>query len=410
MYNKIRQLTAGVQEDVIAFAQKIIRTPSTSGNEKAMADACMEEMVKLGYDEVFRDGAGNIIGVLKGTGGGRNLMFNSHMDHVDAGDINNWQYQPYEAVIDGGYIHGRAASDVKGGTASQIYAGAVLKQLGGLKGDVIYTGVVQEEPAEGFGIQYLCQNTLKEKNLHFDVMISSEATSMNLFLGHRGRAELEVTVYGRTAHGGSPWRGINAVDKAVPVLAGIQKINESLPEHDFLGKATLALTNIACSPGRLSIIPDVCTLYLDRRLLPGETVQHAIGPIQELIDHLSTGDPEFKAQIQVRKSRSTSYTGYTAELEKLIAAWSVAPDNEYVQACGTALAAIGQQPGFGKWDFATDASFVTSVMGIPTIGYSPMEEQYAHTPVDRVSIEKIIAAVAGNAAIACEICNMPAKI
>lgn len=406
MYDKIRQLAEEYRADAVAFAQKIIRTPSISGDERAMADACMDEMVKLGYDKVFRDGAGNIIGIIKGTGGGKNLMFNSHMDHVDAGEINNWQYDPYGAVIADGYIHGRAASDVKGGTAAQIYAGAVLKKIGRLKGDVIYTGVVQEEPAECFGMKYLCENTFKEKNINFDVMISSEATSLNLFLGHRGRIELEINIFGRTSHGGSPWRGINAVYKAAPLLTGIQKINEGLPEHDFLGKATLALTNISCSPGRLSIIPDLCTISLDRRLIPGETAELAIEPIKKLINNLGASDPDFRAEIKVRKEKSTSYTGYTAELEKQISAWSVAEDNEYVEACVTALAAINQQPCFGKWDFATDASYITGIMGIPSIGYSPMEEKYAHTPIDRCSIDNIIKAVAGNAAIAYQICSM----
>lgn len=406
MNDKIQNLAECYQTEVIAFAQKIIRIPSISGDEQKMADVCMAEMAKLGYDEVFRDDAGNIVGIIKGSGGGKNLMFNSHMDHVDAGDLHNWQYDPYGAIIADGYIHGRAASDVKGGTASQIYAGAILKKLGKIKGDIIYTGVVQEEPAECFGMRYLCEKTFKEKNIHYDVMISSEATNMNLFLGHRGRIELEINVYGRTAHGGSPWRGINAVYQAGSLLKGIEEIDAELPEHDFLGKATLSLTKISCSPGRLSIIPDVCTLCLDRRLLPGETLQDVLEPLQALVDELKTKNPAFQADLKVRKVQSTSYTGYTAELEKFINAWSIAADNSYVQACVSALAGIGQKPLFGKWDFATDASYVTGILGIPSIGYSPMEEQYAHTPLDRVNIDDMIKAVAGNAAIAYEICNL----
>lgn len=141
MYKKIVGLSNEMDKDVISFAQKLIQTPSISGTEKVLADLCMDKMKELGYDEVFRDGAGNIVGIIKGTGEGPNVMYNSHMDHVDPGDPKNWQYDPYGAVIDGGYIHGRAASDVKGGMASQIYAGAVIKKLGKLKGDFIYTGV-----------------------------------------------------------------------------------------------------------------------------------------------------------------------------------------------------------------------------------------------------------------------------
>lgn len=400
MYDKIVDISDQMEKDVIAFAQKLIQTPSISGSEKALADLCMDEMNRLGYDEVFRDGAGNIVGIIKGTGEGKNIMYNSHMDHVDPGDLKNWEYDPYGAAIDGGYIHGRAASDVKGGMAAQIYAGAVLKKLGKLKGDFIYTGVVQEEPAEMFGMKYLCDVTMKEKNINFDLMVSSEATGMNLYIGHRGRVELEVQTFGRTSHGSAPWRGINAVYKMVPLIEGVQKIAEILPEHEFLGKATLAVTIISCSPGRLSIIPDVCTVSLDRRLVPGETVEDAMRPIKALIEEIKARDPEFKAEIKVRKVRETSYTGYSEEVEKNMDAWMVEKDHAYVKIALEALEGVGQKPGFGKWDFGTDASYVTGRMGIPTIGYSPMEEQYAHTPVDRVKVENIIKAVAGNAAVA----------
>lgn len=406
MYKKIVDLSNEMDKDVISFAQKLIQTPSISGTEKALADLCMDKMKELGYDEVFRDGAGNIVGIIKGTGEGPNIMYNSHMDHVDPGDPKNWQYDPYGAVIDGGYIHGRAASDVKGGMASQIYAGAVIKKLGKLKGDFIYTGVVQEEPAESFGMKYLCDVTFKEKNIKFDVMISSEATSMNVYLGHRGRVEVELTTYGRTSHGSAPWRGVNAIYKMVPVMEGIQKIAETLPPHDFLGKATLATTIINCSPGRLSIIPDQCTISLDRRLVPGETVDDVMRPILALIDDLKKKDPEFKADVKVRKVTETSYTGYSEDAEKLMDAWIVDKEHAFVKNTFEALNAIGQNPGIGKWDFATDASYVTGKLGIPSIGYSPMEEQYAHTPVDRVKVDNIVKAVAGNAAIAFAISGM----
>jgi len=405
MYRKILEISKGVEKDVITFAQKLIQTPSISGAEKAVADLCMNKMTRLGYDEVFRDGAGNIVGIVKGTGDGKNIMYNSHMDHVDPGAPKNWKYDPYGGIIDGGYIHGRAASDVKGGLAAQIYAGAVLKKLGKLKGDFIFTGVVQEEPAEMFGMEYLCTVTLKEKGIRFDLMVSSEATNMNVYLGHRGRAEMEVITYGRACHGSAPWRGINAIYKMVPIIEAVPKIYETLPADDFLGKASLAVTIISCSPGRFSIIPDVCTLSLDRRLLPGETAEDAMRPIKELIGKLSRQDPEFKAEVKIRSVVETSYTGYTKEATKFMNAWSVDRNHEFVKSAFKSLGEVGQNPGIGKWDFCTDASFVTGILGIPSIGYSPMEEQYAHTPADRVKVQNIIDAVAGNAAIAYGICN-----
>lgn len=404
MYQKLVEGAKSLQQDVVEFARQLVRTPSISGQEKNLADLCLEKMKELGYDEMFRDGAGNVVGIIKGTGGGANIMYNSHMDHVDPGDPSNWEYPPYEAQIADGCIHGRAASDVKCGLASQIYAGAMLKKLGiKLKGDYIFTGVVQEEPAEMFGMRYLMDRTFPEKGIRCDLMISSEATSMNLYLGHRGRLELEVQTRGRTSHGSAPWRGINAVYKMMPVIEYARSLGDSLPEHPFLGKSTLALTIISCSPGALSIIPDICTVSLDRRFIPGETAEKAIRPFEELFNRLSAEDPEFKASIKVRKVRETSYTGYSEDAEKNMMAWVVEKDNPFVIKTIEALKSVGQNPGFGKWDFGTDASYVTGVKGIPTIGYSPMEEKYAHTPSDRCRIDYLVESLAGNAAIALNI-------
>ncbi|MHB8919235.1 MAG: peptidase dimerization domain-containing protein, partial [Desulfocucumaceae bacterium] len=170
-----------------------------------------------------------------------------------------------------------------------------------------------------------------------------------------------------------------------------------------LGKSTLALTIISCSPGALSIIPDICTVSLDRRFIPGETAEKAIRPFEKLFAKLSAEDPEFKASIKVRKVRETSYTGYSEDAEKNMMAWVVEKDNPFVLKTIEALKSVGQNPGFGKWDFGTDASYVTGVKGIPTIGYSPMEEKYAHTPSDRCRIDYLVESLAGNAAIALNI-------
>ena len=401
MNNKLLDTAATLNKDMLTFTQTLIQTPSLSGEEKAVAELCKAKMIQLDYDEVFIDGIGNVVGIIRGSGEGCNLMYNSHLDHVDPGNAALWDYPPYGGVMDGGYIHGRAASDVKGGLAAQIYAGALLRQAEiQLRGDYIVTGVVQEEPAEMFGIQFLCDKTFPDRRIHFDLMISSEATGLNLFLGHRGRVELEVVTEGRTSHGSAPWRGINAVTKMMSVLEQVNLLAETLPTHPVLGQSTLALTNITCSPGRLSIIPDVCTVSLDRRLLPDESCETALTEIETILSSLSQKDPEIKAHAQIRTIHETSWTGLSADCAKKMSAWFIRPDHPLVIETVKALNSIGQTPDFGKWDFATDASYVTGVLGIPTVGYSPMEEQYAHTPQDRVSTELMFKALCGNAAIA----------
>lgn len=414
----IKKYSKDLYEDMIAFAQKLIQTPSISGTEGDLADLNMEEMKKLGYDQVFRDDQGNVVGIVKGTEEGPTIMYNSHMDHVSPGDYDNWEgYDPYGALIDvcavdtqdkepdeAECIHGRAASDVKCGEAVQIYAGGILVKMkeAGLpvKGDFMFTGVVQEEPAEMVGMLHLVDKTLPEKGLTYDAMVSSEATSLKLYCGHRGRVEMLITVYGRTSHGSAPWLGVNSIYKAMPLIEKIKdELYPSLPTDEDLGQASVSLNIIECSPGALSIVPDKCMLSLDRRTLPGETAESALAEIQAIIDELAAEDPEFKADAVVKSAEEVSYTGMSYDAKKIMAPWKIARDHAFVDAATAALEAMGQEVKYGYWDFGTDASKTCGIDRKPTIGYSPMQEQYAHTPYDKCRTDFMLTALEGNVSI-----------
>lgn len=414
----IKEISDELYEDMIAFAQKLVQTPSISGTEKALADLDIAEMEKLGYDDVFRDAHGNVVGIVKGTEEGSTIMYNSHMDHVSPGDVANWEgYDPYGALIDvckvdtqdkepdeAECIHGRGASDVKCGEAVQIYTGGLLVKLKEkgfpIKGDFMFTGVVQEEPAEMVGMLHLVDKTLPEKGLTYDAMVSSEATSLKLYCGHRGRVEMLITVYGRTSHGSAPWLGINSIYKAMPLIARLKdELYPSLPLDADLGQASVSLNIIECSPGALSIVPDKCMLSLDRRTLPGETAESAVAQIQEIIDDLASKDPEFKADVIVKSALEKSYTGLEYEAAKDMSPWKISLDHEFTKACASALEDIGQTVKYGYWDFGTDASKTCGIDRKPTIGYSPMQEQYAHTPYDKCRTDFMKTALEGNTSI-----------
>ncbi len=416
---KMNEMAVEMKSGVVAFTQKLVQTPSISGEEGTLTDLLLAEMEKLGYDDCFRDDQGNIVGLVKGTEEGPTIMFNSHMDHVSPGDAANWEgYDPYGAEIDvcdvdkqdkdgtekAECIHGRAASDVKAGEAAQIYAGGLLAKLKkegvGFKGTFMFTGVVQEEPAEMVGMKYLVDTTLPAKGLTYDAMVSSEATSLKLYLGHRGRVEMLATVYGRTSHGSAPWLGINSIYKAMPLIQKIKdELYPSLPKDPHLGQASISLNIIECSPGALSIVPDQTFLSLDRRYIPGETPEKALAEIQAIIDELAAADPEFKADVKIKKAVEKSYTGMEFEVEKNMYAWKIDQENPFVQAAAAGLTELGQEVKYGHWDFGTDGSKTAGFDQKPTIGYSPMQEQYAHTPFDKVRTDFIVKSVAGNAAI-----------
>lgn len=419
IFEELKDIKEEFKTGVIEFAQKLIQTPSISGTEKEIADIYLSEMEKLGYDEVFRDDMGNVVGIVNGTDEGPAIMYNSHMDHVSPGDVNNWEgYDPYGGKIDiclvdnqdktvkelAECIHGRAASDVKGGAAAQIYAGAALVKLREkgfkFKGRFIFTGVVQEEPAEMVGMLHLVDKTFKEKGITYDAMVSSEASSLKLYCGHRGRVEFLATVYGRTSHGSAPWLGINAIYKSIPLINKIKdELYPSLPKDNELGQASISLNIIECSPGALSIVPDKCMLSIDRRTIPGENAEIAKEQIEKIIKELSEKDPEFKADIKVKSALEKSYTGIEYEVPKDMAPWKIDVEHTFVKAAAEALETVGQPVKYGYWDFGTDASKTAGIDRKPSIGYSPMQEQYAHTPYDKVRTDFIVKAVEGNAAI-----------
>ncbi|MBC2399973.1 M20/M25/M40 family metallo-hydrolase [Clostridium tetanomorphum] len=407
------------KEDTIDFAQRLIRVPALSGQEKEVADIYLSEMRKLGYDEVFRDDWGNVIGIINGTEPGPTIMYNAHLDHVDTGDYSEWQgYDPYGAEIDENemhnqdataleptkVIHGRAAADVKGGGACQIYSGAMLLKLREMgypiKGKYIFTGVVLEEPAEQLGMIKLIDDTFAKRGIKYDGVVSCEATSLKLYLGHRGRVELKVIISGVTSHGSAPWLGINAVNKATKFIDKVEEVvGKNIKIDEDLGKSSIALTIINCTPGAMCIVPDRCYITYDRRFVPGETAEDCIAQIQSIIDEMSKEDKDFRATVEVAEVPRTTYTGITASVPNIKEAWKMSKDSDYVKAAASGLEEIGQPVKYGYWDFGTDLSKVCGTDKKPAIGYSPMQEYYCHRPIDKVRIDYMEKALAGNVSI-----------
>ena len=176
--------------------------------KKNAADICLAEMKKIGYDEVFRDEWGNVIGSINGETKGPSILYNGHLDHVPPGDISLWgKYHPYGGELDivqtdsrdgsrretAQVIHGRGVADLKGAVACQIYAGKLLLRLRAegvpLQGRYIITAVCLEEPGDQVGTIQLLDDTFKKLGWKYDGLISCEPSSLDIALGHRGRLE-----------------------------------------------------------------------------------------------------------------------------------------------------------------------------------------------------------------------------
>ena len=150
---------------VVGFCQRLIQTPSPSGQEGEVAELVRREMESLGYDEVWIDPVGNVLGRMNGAGGPM-VMLNCHLDHVAAGDEAQWPHPPFSAAIHEGYVWGRGASDTKGALAPQVYALGALREAGySFPGDVVVVGVVQEE-TNGLGTRNLLKSVRPDAVVH----------------------------------------------------------------------------------------------------------------------------------------------------------------------------------------------------------------------------------------------------
>lgn len=419
MLERIRQLAAELKPGMIDLAQRAIRCPSLTGEEAAVSEIFLTELRRLGYDEAFRDDWGNIVGIVHGTEDGPTIMYNGHMDHVDVGDPSEWGgYAPYSGTIDVDemqneardalekteVIHGRAAADTKCGIACQIYSGAILarlKQEGyGFRGHYMVSAVVMEEPAEQIGMIGLYEQTLPARGLTVDGVVSCEATGLKLYLGHRGRVELNVEVSGVTSHGSAPWLGINAVNKATRLIDAVERrYQESCLADKMLGKSSIALTIISCKPGAMCIVPDRCNITYDRRLVPAETPEDAVREIQEIIDRISAEDPDFRATVQVAAVPRTTYTGKTVTIPNIKEGWRIEETHPFVAAAAQGLRNADEPVSYSYWDFGTDLAMICGRHHVAALGYSPMQEYYCHRPVDKCRIDFMERALVGNIGI-----------
>ncbi|MDR2800617.1 MAG: YgeY family selenium metabolism-linked hydrolase [Desulfovibrio sp.] len=395
----LRQVLDACHDGMIRFARKLVSLPSVTGEEALVAQAITGEMRQLGYDGVTVDSVGNVLGVIRGSGGGEHILYNCHMDQVDPGNLEAWEYPPFEAVTANGCIHGRGASDTKGAIAPQIYAAAAVKQAGiAHRGDILISCVVEEEPGDMWGMRRQYDEVLAEYPGRIGLLVLGEATGLDIYLGHRGKVEILLGVSGRVAHSSAPWRGINAVYKMQPVIRAIEELNEHLPEHDFLARSSIAVTNITCSPGWLSTVPDRCVIRLDRRFLPHENSDSILVELEGILraGGLTPGED---AEVVFDRYAHTSYTGVKEALPLYKPAFLTPRDEPHVTAAVKALNAAGQRPNFRSWDFGTDGAWLATEHNIPTIGYAPTEERYAHTPLDRVSMAMMRQSLNGYAAI-----------
>lgn len=388
-------LSASDVQALTRLAQDLVRTPSLSGQEGAVAALLADAMRQAGFRKVWTDRIGNVIGHY-GAGRGPVLLFDGHMDTIDLGDPDAWKRDPFGGVVENGILYGRGAVDMKGALASMIYGVKLLADAGvNLAGDLCVAFVVQEEPCEGMAVRVL----IEEEGIRPDWVILGEPTGLGLYLGHRGRVELQVTTYGRAGHAAVPEQGINAIYSAAHIVFGIELLASQMLTDAVLGQGSVTVTQISSVAGSLNAIPDRCTLIVDRRLTLGETEARAIGEIQQIIKR-----ERVRADVATLTFEAVSYNGFVSRGRKHYPSWLMVEDAPLVRLAARSLErSLGNRPRLGIWHFSTDGAYTMGEAGIPTIGFGPGEERYAHTSDEQVRLADLALAARAYAQLAVDL-------
>lgn len=373
-------LSQEVQDELIDFAQNLVRIKSLSGQEGEVIRLIEQKMLELGYDEVRIDSMGNLVGRI--GDGAKAILFDSHVDTVDVTDEEKWKIPPFSGVIADGYLHGRGSVDMKAGAAASIFAAVLARKLGFADGKTIYVSCsILEEDCDGENLKHL----FMELNLKADFVVICEPSNNVITLGHKGKAQISIKTQGLSAHGSAPEKGVNAIYEMAEIIQRVEKTNLELLKKDA-PRGTLVMSRISSVSASLNAVPSECEVYLDRRMVPGETEEDIRREMEQIIEGKN-------AAWEIGALTRKSWTGKEIKYEPFHLAWKIDADHELTLACLAAFReCFGKEPEeFDFWDFSTNA--VTPVsMGIPTIGFGPGEYKLAHMRDERCQVSQIIEA------------------
>ncbi|MBZ0319205.1 MAG: YgeY family selenium metabolism-linked hydrolase [Anaerolineae bacterium] len=366
---------------IIQFMRELCAIPSMESQIKDVGERCANEMRKLGYERIWFDKMGNIVGQI--GNGPKKLLYDSHIDTVSIGDPAEWKWDPFEGKVEDGILYARGACDEKGSTPGMIYGLAIAHKLGLLKGFTAYYFGNMEEWNDGSAPNAFVET----EGIKPDFVVVGEPTKMMVYRGHKGRVEMKVTAKGKSAHAASNFLGDNAIYKMLPVIAAIRDMEPQLGDHEFLGHGRITVTDMEVTTPSINAVPNEAIIYIDRRITWGETPEAVIEQVRQVV-----GDrPDIKVDLLLYEE--PSYTGFVFPLEKIYPAWLLEESNPFVQAgVKTAKALWGGEPKTGKWDFSTNGTYWCGKAGIPSIGFGPGDEIHAHTVLDQVSLDDVVRA------------------
>jgi len=396
MYTLLRNKLDGLKRGVRDFTQDLISTASTTFHEQDVAAKIERKLIELGYDRVFRDDFGNVVGILLGREAAPTMLLTSHMDTVEADRNQTWESDPLAANVRDGKIYGLGAADCKGGLAAQMYAGALLKRsLLPLQGNLVFAATVAEGNGCSTGIRQFMRKTVSDIGLSPTYAVLGEPTNLGLYYGHDGWVQIELKL-----NGSNPFH----VNDAVSAL--MDSFQEEDAETGATSETDSSRFQDITERGQRS-----ATITLNRRMNNTDEVEDVLHQIRRDA-RLVARDPDTSIQVQVRQGTEKMYNGRTELVRHSSSGWSIDPYDPLVVRAQQSLAAAGTRVHPGRWELGrfgmgTAGSLLSKEFNVPTVGFGPGAEELAHACNEYVEIDKLEEAVYGTAVIAQGLIGIP---
>lgn len=357
--------------------QELIQAPSCfpPGNTTEVANVCRSFFEKNGIEcetVALKPELPSVLGSI-GAGDGPTLVFHSHIDTVPVGDVSKWTHDPYSGTIANDTVYGRGAGDCKGSTAVQLAAIRAIKRAGvKLSGKLVVACVADEENCGAAGTKWLRET----KQLEPDYLVIGEQTENKIGLGERQVIWVKVTVEGSASHAAIPWKGENAIVRMAYVIQEIDEwLKPRLPKgHAYLPASTVSINRISGGI-KENVVPESCSISIDRRILPSENCETVFAELQEVLARAKARIGDFPSKIELIIDQGPSVN--TRADDELVELFKKTTED----VTGRQSPLIGYAQGSdGRW-FARD--------GIPIVIFGPSDPEVGHSVDECCTIDQL---------------------
>ncbi len=342
-------------------------------------------------------GRPNVVATLHGSGGGRSLILNGHIDTMPVTDRESWTFDPFGADVSGGRLYGRGATDMKGGLAAGMCALKAVRQCGlTLRGDVILQSVVDEE---GGGNGTLA---CVERGCAADGAIVLEPTDLDVVIAGMGWVFYEIEVEGFATHAGSKWKGVNAIEKTLRIVDELRELERMwlmTHKHPYLPGPTVNIGKV-CGGESASTVPGRCVVTVGVHYQPSQSDERG---------YWSTVESEVLAAVRAAATSDSWMREHEPRVTRIQQGTphEIAADHPLVDTLVRASSRVSARaPEVGGVGYGCDARLLSNLARIPTIVFGPGEPVQAHRRDESIDLEDYVSAVKILALAIVEWCGM----